>query len=142
MRRGRVARLGLGLRAGREPARSWVLARLRRALERHRGPGRPVSGSFWINFFSTYFERIHDSLSCLRGGVGGTEGGRGGVGGREGERFIFKNYFELEMRKTTNCMNKVPMHTQYQIQCTEKQSRWLHTDLRWFQSQPHSLYWY
>lgn len=28
---------------------------------------RPVSGSFWMNFFSTYFERIHDSFSPLKG---------------------------------------------------------------------------
>ena len=62
----RVARLGLGFRAGLG-ARPWVLVRFRRALERRRGGLRPVSGSFWMNFFSTYLERIHDSLSPLRG---------------------------------------------------------------------------
>lgn len=64
--RGRVARLGLGLMGGRVLSLSCVVARFRRALERRRTVPRPVSGSLWMNFFSTYLERIHDSLSCLR----------------------------------------------------------------------------
>lgn len=64
--RGRVARFGLGLIGGRWTVRSCVVARFLLALDRLSRGFLPVSGSFWINFFSTYFDRIHDSLSPLR----------------------------------------------------------------------------
>lgn len=67
--RGRVARPGLGLRGGRCAGRSCVSARFLLPLERLTRAVLPVSGSFWMNFFSTYFDRIHDSLSPLRGGM-------------------------------------------------------------------------
>lgn len=63
--RGRVARFGLGLSGGRSAVRSCVAARFLLALDRLNGGFLPVSGSFWINFLSTYFDLIHDSLSPL-----------------------------------------------------------------------------
>lgn len=62
--RGRVALFGLGLSGGRGPI--CVVARFLLPLDRLSTGFLPVSGSFWMNFFSTYFDRIHDSLSPLR----------------------------------------------------------------------------
>lgn len=66
VRRGSVALLGLGLSGGRCCVpRSCVLVLFLLALDRLSSVFRPVSGSLWMNFFSTYLERIHDSLSPL-----------------------------------------------------------------------------
>lgn len=65
MTRGSVALFGLGLSGGRGATRSCVTARVLLALDRLSRGFLPVSGSFWMNFFSTYFERIQDSLSPL-----------------------------------------------------------------------------
>lgn len=62
--RGRVALFGLGLSGGL--CAICVAARFLLPLDRLSGGFLPVSGSLWINFFSTYFDRIHDSLSPLR----------------------------------------------------------------------------
>lgn len=62
--RGRVALFGLGLSGGL--CAICVVARFLLPLDRLSGGFLPVSGSLWINFFSTYFDRIHDSLSPLR----------------------------------------------------------------------------
>lgn len=43
-----------------------VVDRFLLALDRRSGGFLPVSGSFWMNFFSTYLDLIHDSLSPLR----------------------------------------------------------------------------
>lgn len=65
--RGSVALLGLGLSGGRCcMLRSCVVVLFLLALDRLSSVFRPVSGSLWMNFFSTYLERIHDSLSPLR----------------------------------------------------------------------------
>lgn len=65
--RGSVALLGLGLSGGRCcMLRSCVVVLFLLALDRLSRVFRPVSGSLWMNFFSTYLERIHDSLSPLR----------------------------------------------------------------------------
>lgn len=59
-----MARLGLGFSGGF----GTVAARFLTALERRSSSTfLPVSGSFWMNFFSTYFERIHVSFSPLGG---------------------------------------------------------------------------
>lgn len=64
--RGNVARVGLGFSCGFCPARSGTRVRFLRALERR--SSRMFPPAFWMNFFSTYFERIHDSFSPLGGG--------------------------------------------------------------------------
>lgn len=66
--RASVARVGLGLSGGRWAVRSCVFTRFLRALDLLSGGFRPVSGSFWMNFFSTYLDFIQDSLSPLRDG--------------------------------------------------------------------------
>lgn len=63
--RGSVALFGLGLIGGRCTVRSCTVARFLLALDRLSGGFLPISGSFWINFFSTYFDLIQDSLSPL-----------------------------------------------------------------------------
>lgn len=64
--RGNVALLGLGLSGGRCAVLSCVAVLFLLALDRLSRVFLPVSGSLWMNFFSTYFERIQDSLSPLR----------------------------------------------------------------------------
>lgn len=65
--RGSVALLGLGLSGGRcGKLRSCEMVLFLRPLDRLSRVFRPVSGSLWMNFFSTYLERIHDSLSPLK----------------------------------------------------------------------------
>lgn len=64
--RGNVALLGLGLSGGRCAVLSCVAVLFLLALDRRSRVFLPVSGSLWMNFFSTYFERIQDSLSPLR----------------------------------------------------------------------------
>lgn len=59
-----MARLGLGLSGGLGAAAGRFLTALER---RSSSTFLPVSGSFWMNFFSTYFERIHVSFSPLGG---------------------------------------------------------------------------
>lgn len=77
--RGSVVRFGLGFSGG---FRSGDMVRFLLALDRIScGTVLPVSGSFWMNFFSTYFERIHDSFSALWGGGGRRRTGRRSRGG-------------------------------------------------------------
>lgn len=64
--RGNVALLGFGLSGGRCAVLSCVAVLFLLALDRLSRVFLPVSGSLWMNFFSTYFERIQDSLSPLR----------------------------------------------------------------------------
>lgn len=65
--RGSVARFGLGFSGGLSAVRSCATVRVLMALDRLSSRTfLPVSGSFWMNFFSTYLERIHDSFSPLR----------------------------------------------------------------------------